>query len=396
MKIDIYILSSNDEVRNEIEESLNDLDFLDVIGSTNTIEETIRNLDEKKVDILLVNPEGQQSQYDFVGEVTRKYPLTQVILLEDTLKEQTLHDAIYLGAKDVLIKPYDPQKLIESIARVQDLLKKDKEEAVERRSAQKKQHKGKMITFFSTKGGVGKTFTTINFATALAENTDKRVALVDLDLDYGNSSLALNLPPKFTILDVVNDMQKIDKDLIESYMLPHESGLKILASSVRFEITDHIKGSQVKTILEFLQESFDYVIIDMPGRFSDSSMPGLALADELMLVITPELSTIQNIKNLLYSLKELNFPLSKINLILNKHDNRGDIDLSDISNTLNREINNTIGLDYKRVANSLNKGVPFITEYPNHNISNDIKTLVENITGEKIVTKKGLLSFWRK
>lgn len=396
MKIDIYILSSNDEVRNEIEESLNDLDFLDVIGSTNTIEETIRNLDEKKVDILLVNPEGQQSQYDFVGEVTRKYPLTQVILLEDTLKEQTLHDAIYLGAKDVLIKPYDPQKLIESIARVQDLLKKDKEAAVERRSAQKKQHKGKMITFFSTKGGVGKTFTTINFATALAENTDKRVALVDLDLDYGNSSLALNLPPKFTILDVVNDMQKIDKDLIESYMLPHESGLKILASSVRFEITDHIKGSQVKTILEFLQESFDYVIIDMPGRFSDSSMPGLALADELMLVITPELSTIQNIKNLLYSLKELNFPLSKINLILNKHDNRGDIDLSDISNTLNREINNTIGLDYKRVANSLNKGVPFITEYPNHNISNDIKTLVENITGEKIVTKKGLLSFWRK
>lgn len=384
MKLKFYMLSASNKVLQEITESLKGIDFLEIIGGTEEIARAEQILSTEEIDVFLVNPEGDQAQYQLVEEANSKYPEVKIILLEDYLEEQTLHNVLYLGAADVLIKPYNSEKLIESILRVQDLAEKKKQASAEKMFSRSKKNKGDILTFFSTKGGVGKTFISTNFAIALAENTDKRVALVDLDLDYGNSALALNLPPRFTILDVVNDMDNIDKDLIESYMLPHESGLKVLASNVSIEVTDHIKDSDVKIILEALEEAFDYIIVDMPSKFNENSLPALALADHLMVIVTQELATIQNIKSLLLSLSELNFPSSKINLILNKYDKKADINLDDIARALNREINHTIGIDHKGVITSLNKGVPYVTDYASSTISKEIKTIVSKITSEQM------------
>lgn len=383
----LYIISATREFLNQINESLDQLGSIEIVGMTEEITRTRQIMSEKIIDILLVNPNGEQTQYDLVEEMSSKYPKTKIIIVEEELKENTLHNALYLGASDVLIKPYDPKKLEESILRVQELEEKKRLAAAERTFSRSKKNKGDIITFFSTKGGVGKTFISTNFAISLAQHTDKRVALVDLDLDYGNSALALDLPPRFTILDVINNTEGIDKDLIESFMLPHGSGLKVLASNVSIEVTDHINESDVRLILESLEESFDYIIVDMPNKFNDHSMPALALADHLILLVTQDLSTIQNIKSLLLSLNELNFPSSKINLILNQYNKKGDINLDDIAQALNREINHTIGIDHKNIITSLNKGEPYLMDYPNNIITKEINDIVASITGEKIKSK---------
>lgn len=391
-KIAFYILASQDEDRFAIKDALANIDYLQLVGSSNDLEETDAALEGKKIDVLLVSPGGEQLKYAFIEKTVQKYPLVQVILLEEKLEEETLHNALYLGAKDVVVKPYDAEKILLSINRVRELAEKQTEEQTYAASYRTKKKKpGKIITFFSTKGGVGKTFLTTNFATALAERSDKRVVLVDLDLDCGNASLALNLQPKFTILDVVNDIHNLDNDLIESYLLPHESGLKVLASNVRFDIEELINSDQVKFILELLQDSFDYVVVDMPGRFQEGSMPALALADQLLLVLTPELSTIRNIKNLLGSLDTLHFPPSRIKIVLNKYARNGEIDEKDIIATLNRKIDETVGQDHKYVISSLNRGMPLVMEYPKNAISKDIYKLVTQITGEDINKKTGIL-----
>ena len=392
-KIEFYILASLEEDRFKITESLANIDYLHVVGSSKDIEEAELALERKKIDVMLISPGGEQLKYAYVEKITQKYPLVQVILLEESLKEETLHNALYLGAKDVLVKPYDAEKLLQSINRVQQLAEKRTEELTYAASFRPKKKKpGKILTFFSTKGGVGKTFLAINFATALAERSDKRVVLVDLDLDCGNVSLALNLQPKFTILDVVNDIHNMDNDLIESYLLPHESGLKVLASNVRFDIEDLITSDQVKFILELLQDSFDYVVVDMPGRFQEASMPALALANQLLVVLTPELSTIRNVKSLLGSLEDLHFPASRIKIILNKYARSGEIDVKDVVATLNQKIDETVGMDYKYVVSSLNRGTPIVLEYPKNSISKDLYKLVEKITGEETNKKQGILA----
>ena len=134
---------------------------------------------------------------------------------------------------------------------------------------------GQVYTVFSTKGGVGKTFVSINLAASLAKNTEKRVVLVDLDLDFGNAALALNLYPKFTITDVIDDIRHMDSDLIESYLIPHASGIKVLPANLQPAMNDFINAEHIHVILESLRESFDYVVVDMPGRFVETIMPAL-------------------------------------------------------------------------------------------------------------------------
>ena len=154
--------------------------------------------------------------------------------------------------------------------------------------------------------------------------------LLDLDLDFGNAALALNLYPKFTISDVVDDIRNIDSDLIESYLMPHESGIKVLPANLQQQMNDYMNAEHIRIILESLRESFDYIVVDMPARFVDKVMPALALADTLLVVTTPEISSVRNVKALLATLMDLNFPQSKVKIILNKEQIRGDIKQKDI------------------------------------------------------------------
>ncbi|HEX5351315.1 MAG TPA: AAA family ATPase, partial [Trichococcus sp.] len=277
------------------------------------------------------------------------------------------------GAKDVLIKPVDPEKLMNAIYRIHQL--RERMPIAKADAPQKKIRKselGQVYTVFSTKGGVGKTFVSINLAASLAKNPEKRVVLVDLDLDFGNAALALNLYPKFSITDVIDDIRHMDSDLIESYLTPHESGIKILPANLQANMNDFINAEHIRVILESLRESFDYVVVDMPGRLVETIMPALALADHLLVITTPELSSVRNIKVLLATLKDLNFPQSKIRIVLNKEDIRGEIKRNDVETTLNKKVDATIGLDYKRVLSSLNRGVPLVFEYPKNSLSKNI------------------------
>ena len=178
--------------------------------------------------------------------------------------------------------------------------------------------------------------------------------------------------PKYTISDIVDDIRHIDSDLIESYLVPHESGIKVLPANIQQQMNEFINADHIRIIIEALRESFDYVIIDMPARFFETIMPALALADHLLVITTPEISSVRNIKALLVTLKDLNFPQSKIRIILNKEDSRGDIKQKDVETTLNKKVDATIGFDYRRVLSSLNRGVPLVYEYPKNSISRNI------------------------
>ena len=195
--------------------------------------------------------------------------------------------------------------------------------------------------------------------------------------------MALNLYPKFTISDVVDDIRNIDSDLIESYLMPHESGIKVLPANLQQQMNDYMNAEHIRIILESLRESFDYIVVDMPARFVDKVMPALALADTLLVVTTPEISSVRNVKALLATLMDLNFPQSKVKIILNKEQIRGDIKQKDIELTLNKKVDAAIGFDYQKVLSSLNRGIPLVSEYPKNVISKNIEKLCLRIVQDE-------------
>lgn len=372
-RMKLLLLADSETDRLNIVDTLKNIDYVQLAGDFIDEAPVLELLERSPMDILLMGSGRGGNRYAFAEKVSSQYPGTGIIMMEESLQEETMHNALFAGAKDVLIKPIEPEKLMNAIYRIHQL--QEKKVALQQEAPQKKVRKselGQVYTVFSTKGGVGKTFVSINLAASLAKNQEKRVVLVDLDLDFGNAALALNLYPKFTISDIVDDIRHIDSDLIESYLVPHESGIKVLPANLQQQMNEFINADHIRIIIEALRESFDYVIIDMPARFFETIMPALALADHLLVITTPEISSVRNIKALLVTLKELNFPQSKIRIILNKEDSKGDIKQKDVEATLNKKVDASIGFDYRRVMSSLNRGVPLVYEYPKNSISKHI------------------------
>lgn len=372
-KMRVILLADSETERLDMVEMLKNIDYIQLVGDFIDEENAWQMMERSQADILLLGSGRNGERYAFSQKVSAQSPNTGIIMIEDELLEETMHNALFAGAKDVLIKPLDPEKLMNAIYRIHQL--SERVAVAKAEAPQKKIRKSELAqvyTVFSTKGGVGKTFVSINLAASLAKNPEKRVVLLDLDLDFGNAALALNLYPKFTITDVIDDIRHMDSDLIESYLTPHESGIKVLPANLQPAMNDFINAEHIRVILESLRESFDYVVVDMPGRFVETIMPALALADHLLVITTPELSSVRNIKVLLVTLKDLNFPQSKIRIVLNKEDVRGEIKKNDVEATLNKKVDAAIGLDYRRVLSSLNRGVPLVYEYPKNSLSKNI------------------------
>jgi len=385
-KMKLLLLADMETERLAITEMLKNIDYIQLAGDSIDEAKTLESLERSPIDILLMGSGVNGDRYAFSEKVSHQFPQTGIIMVEDELSEETMHNALFAGAKDVLIKPIDPERLMNAIYRIHQL--QERIVATKPETPQKKARKselGQVYTVFSTKGGVGKTFVSINLAASLAKTPEKRVVLVDLDLDFGNAALALNLYPKFTISDVIDDIRHMDSDLIESYLIPHESGIKVLPANLQPAMNDFINAEHIHVILEALRESFDYVVVDMPGRFVETIMPALGLADQLLVITTPELSSVRNIKVLLVTLKDLNFPQSKIRIVLNKEDARGEIKKSDVETTLNKKVDAAIGFDYRRVLSSLNRGVPLVYEYPKNNLSKNFEKMCARFVQDELM-----------
>lgn len=383
-KMKLMLLADTESDRQNIMGILKNIDYVNVIGDYTDEEAAWDSLERSSAEIMLLGAGVNGEGYDFAERISAIHPELGIIMLESELLEETMHNALFSGAKDVLVKPLEPEKVASAIYRIHQL--NERKAALQNNATNKKIRKrdlGQVYTVFSTKGGVGKTFVSINLAASLAKKQDARVVLLDLDLDFGNAALALNLFPKFTISDVVDDIRNIDSDLIESYLMPHESGIKVLPANLQQQMNDYMNAEHIRIILESLRESFDYIVVDMPARFVDKVMPALALADTLLVVTTPEISSVRNVKALLATLMDLNFPQSKVKIILNKEQIRGDIKQKDIELTLNKKVDAAIGFDYQKVLSSLNRGIPLVSEYPKNVVSKNIEKLCLRIVQDE-------------
>ena len=384
-KIKVMVLEDNSSRKVELEIILSNIDYILFSQDAETHDDVMRILDIDDVDIIIISNSFLGDGYKLAEEITTEHMNKSVVILEDDIKEETMHRALFSGAKDVVLRPIGATRLMDSIYKSYELNKKRTEVHHDTNvRVKRKSELGQVITVFSTKGGVGKTFVSINLAVTLSRETKKRVVIVDLDLDFGSASLALNLQPKYTISDVVNDIRNIDPDLMESYLLTHVSGVKILPANLEPQMNEFINAEHIQIILRNLQNSYDYIVVDMPGRFYDPINPAFVFADKLLMITTPEVSTVRNIKASLLTLNDLNYPKSKIKLLLNKADSRGEIKAHDVEKTLSQNIYSSIEADYKGVISSLNQGIPYVTKNPRSSISKGFKALAKKVTDNTV------------
>ena len=315
----------------------------------------------------------------FVRALTEEAPDQIVILSGPRLDAEPLLEVMRAGAAEYLPKPVEAGDVAGALARVSRKV----------RGAEKRPTPaGKLISVFSAKGGVGASTTATNVAAQLARSTGKRTLLVDLDVEMGAVALLLGLRPRFSYLDLIENFHRLDEGLLESYVERHKSGLYVLSAPPLSEGLN-VTREQTRTLLEFVREHFEYVVLDLEKGLSPVSMVGMEQSDLVLVITTPELPTLRNVKRVLPTVERATGAgQEKIRVILNQYKEGMGISQGDIENTLGYQIFFTLERD-EGVLHSVNVGKPMVLNGSSKYAKN-VKALVSEIRGSDTEVAAGL------
>ena len=288
------------------------------------------------------------------------------------LEPELLLAAMRAGISDYLPKPVAEDGLADAVQRAAVQLG---------RVAGRAKQPGQLYTFFSSKGGSGSTTIATNIAIVLHRLTKKRTLLVDLDLELGEVSLLLGAQPRFNFVDLIENFHRMDSGLLASYIEQHESGVHLLSAPFHPERAAVASGDEIRRILHFLRQNYDYVIVDTSKSFAAPTLAAFDQSDLVFLVANLDLPSLRNIQRALPMLRRV-LPKGEeqLRLIVNRYQKDGDISVEDVKRTLGLGVYCTLSNDYNAVVDSINTGKPIVLN-GNSAYSSDIKALGAQIAG---------------
>jgi MinD-like ATPase involved in chromosome partitioning or flagellar assembly/DNA-binding NarL/FixJ family response regulator len=251
---------------------------------------------------------------------------------------------------------------------------------------------GELLVLYGGKGGVGKSVLATNLACALAKETGAKVALVDLDLQFGDIGVLLNLPMTQSISDVVESIDVADADFMSAVMSEGPAGISVLPAATSPELADLVTPEHVQKILGELRRMFDFVVIDTSSHLGDITLAALDMASQLILVTALSIPSVKNAKLALRLFETLSIPSSSITLVLNRCEAHTEFNKESIESHLKFPISIQLPHDPRTVVNSINRGLPFVVSNPEVEASQRVRQLVASLIPDKIATEPPLKS----
>jgi pilus assembly protein CpaE len=352
------------------------------LGEQATTIESLSELDGRygSTPVLLVLGPSTSTAPDLGGAeaLLARRPDVGAILIAEHLTTDLFQRAIRSGVRDVLAAPAETGQLNEAVRRVSQTLVASRTGGPgPMGGAEDDADRGKVITVFSTKGGAGKSVIATNLGVLLAQRSDKPVALVDADLQFGDIAVMLKLAPQHTIVDAVGSYERLDAGFMENILSTHPaSGLKVLPAPLEPAFADQIGAEQMSHIVKLLRSMCSYVVIDTPAYFNDVVLSLIEDSDDVLLIAGMDIPNIKNVKIGLQTLRLLNTPMSKLHLILNRANSKVKLEVGEVERTLGVKAEALIPSDVV-VPQSVNKGTPVVLDAPRSAIAKSLEQLAD-------------------
>lgn len=316
----------------------------------------------------------------FAEDARLSRPALGVILVRDRIDASVLSEAMRSGIREV-IDANDLDLLDQAVRRAQQVA------SALRATAQPPTHlaepsgpRGRVLTVFSSKGGVGKSTLATNLATALTA-MGKRVVAVDLDAQGGDLAIMLQLFPTRSLSDLPTLRGAVDASGVTSLLTPHESGLQVLAAPLQLKARDQISADEVGLAISMLQLQFDYVVIDTSPGFDDLALTAFDHSDQLILIGTLDIPALKNLKMAAGTLDLLNIPRDRWRLVLNRADARVGLTPAEFEKTLGLSITTSMPTSADVLA-AVNRGEAIVSVNPRHPVSQAITQLAAQLDRE--------------
>ncbi len=386
--IGVLIADDSEQVRNSIKAMLDLEEGFVVVGEAPDGPTAVQLAQTLRPDVILmdINMPGLDG-IAATGQIMRTAP-TGIVIISVQGEADYLRRAMQAGARDYLIKPFTCQELVTGIRRAAavPLL------AAPEQSPRAARPKGKVMTLFSTKGGVGKSMLAANLAAGLGMKTRLKVAAVDLDLEFGILASLFGCKPSGTWLDLCRvpgaiEIAHVEKVMCRPSGLP---GMGVLAAPPLPHQAAEVDGegrqdhhrNYVGEVLNVLRDNYDYIVVDTSVSFRESILTALDRADQILLVAVPEVPALQNTAKALDTLLErLEYPREKVELVLNRAGAEGGLTAADVGKSLGQSVRYEIPMDAAAAMWSANAGQPIVVKRARTLLGDAVSTMAHELMG---------------
>lgn len=307
---------------------------------------------------------------------------TAVVVVSDEVDADLLRAAMKAGVRDVLASSDGTAAVTDAVLAADSSVVHQREAGtvgfIEEPAAPPPM--GKVVTVFSPKGGVGKSVLATNLGVAIATECGRSAILVDLDLQFGDVAVMLQLPPERTIFDAAQAFDRLDADMLQGFLVAHGSGLRTLLAPVRPEDAESVTTGRITQILTILRGLADFVVVDTPASLSEVVLTALEQSDIILAVATMDVPSVKNTKVSLQKLHQLGFNSGTVRLVLNRADSKVWLDPHEIERAISDRIVARIPSD-RLVPRSVNKGVPVVLDSPRSNVARSMVALAREVVG---------------
>ncbi len=389
-RIKVLIVDDIPETRDHLSKLLGFEADIDVVGVAASGAEAISQAVALVPDVVLMDINMPDMDGIAATELlAAKCPTAAVVMMSVQGEADYLRRSMLAGAREFLVKPFSSDELTASIRQVW-IRERDKASrlaapiaaAAAAAATTASGEPGLVVAVFSPKGGVGRTTIAVNLAVAAASLGEKRVALMDGSFQFGDVGVLLNLNPKNkSIADLVPELDAGDLESIDTFIMNHSSGVRVLLAPPSPEAAEHVTAAHTKRVIERLRAEHDLVIVDCTSTFNDTTLAILDESDIILTLLSLEITSIKNMRLFLEVAEQLGYGGNKIRLVLNRADSTLGIRVADVEHSIGRKVDYTIVSDGRSVVYALNRGVPFFLSNREAQVSQDILRLATAIAG---------------
>ncbi|RMF43234.1 MAG: response regulator [Planctomycetota bacterium] len=330
-------------------------------------------VEEAAPDACIINLDADEKKGLALTErLRRELPQCAVLAVASKTDGQLILQAMRAGAREYLPAPIDPEDLADALDRIAEIRFGTSTSGA--RSAQ-------VLAVAGVTGGVGCTSLAVNLGCVLASHPGNSVVLVDLDLAIGDADVFLDTIPEYTLLDVTENISRLDFQLLKKSLTKHSSGLYLLPRPVELRDLDVITPDSLRRVFGLLKATFTHIVLDCSKAYTPVDLAAFEFATDVLMVVQLDLPCLRNLVRLQMSLDEVEGLGEKIRIVVNRVGlESGQIKLKKARETIGKEIFAQIPNDYRTMVEVRNNGIPLIEQAPKAPITRAFQELAERLT----------------
>jgi pilus assembly protein CpaE len=373
--------------REAVEKALPLDSSIQIVGVVDGLEESWTTLQETPTDLLAVACSGYSDRALYlIDGAVKQQPDRPVVVVTDDSANGFVRRIFEAGADDIITLPQSPEDVAFAL-----------QKAVARRqgaSASAGVALAPMICVLGPKGGTGKTLTACNLAVALADD-GHRVAIVDLDLQFGDVGLSLGLAPERTVYDLVKSGGSLDGEKMEAYLAEHPSGVRVLMAPTRPDHAGLVTTEFLREVYASLRTTHDYVVVDTPPGFTPEVIASIDSSSHICMVGMLDSLSLKNTKLGLETLELMGYDRDRTRLVLNRADSRVGISGDDVVAIVGRRPDVTVPSD-RDIPRAVNEGNPIVLAKNKSDAAKAFRTLAGLYEHRENGAKNGRLRLLRR